>query len=118
MNVISLVGRVVADPQLKYTTTGKACASFRLAVDRQFKKEGEQAADFIDIVAWGQPAEFAAAYLTKGRLASVVGRLQIRQWEQDGQKRTKAEVVAESLRGLDKPRSAPDDVNEDPFAEE
>lgn len=106
MNVIVLVGRLVADPELKYTPSGVAVCSFRIAVDRRFKSQsGEKEADFIDIVAWKQSAEFAANYLTKGRLVSVQGRLQIRSWVQpDGQKRWKAEVVADSLNGLDKPR--------------
>jgi single-strand DNA-binding protein len=105
MNVVVLIGRMVADPELRYTPSGLAVTSFRIAVDRRFKKEGEQTADFIDVVAWKQSAEFAANYLTKGRLVGVEGRLQQRSWvQQDGQKRSKIEVVANSLQGLDKPR--------------
>jgi single-strand DNA-binding protein len=141
MNVVVLIGRMVADPELKYTPSGLAVCSFRIAVDRRFKKEGEQTADFIDVTAWKQSAEFAANYLTKGRLVAVEGRLQQRSWvQQDGQKRYKVEVVANSLQGLDKPRdaqqsepsamepgvpapSAPEegmetDMDYDPFAEE
>jgi len=105
MNVVVLIGRMVADPELKYTPNGVAVCSFRIAVDRRFKREGEQTADFIDVVAWKQSAEFAANYLTKGRLVGVEGRLQQRSWvQQDGQKRSKIEVVANSIQGLDKPR--------------
>jgi single-strand DNA-binding protein len=106
MNVVVLIGRLVADPELKYTPSGVAVCSFRIAVDRRFKSQsGEKEADFIDIVAWKQSAEFAANYLSKGRLVAVNGRLQVRSWvQQDGQKRWKTEVVAENLQGLDKPR--------------
>jgi single-strand DNA-binding protein len=77
-----------------------------MAVDRQFKSQGgERETDFINIVAWRKSAEFAANYLGKGRLVSVEGRLQIRQWTtQDGQRRTAAEVVADNIQGLDRPR--------------
>ena len=142
MNVVVLIGRMVADPELKYTPSGIAVCSFRIAVDRRFKSQsGEKEADFIDVVAWKQSAEFAANYLTKGRLVGVHGRLQQRSWvQQDGQKRYKIEVVAESVQGLDKPKdsqpreamaaveseSAPTgpeerpetDMDYDPFAEE
>jgi len=108
MNVVALIGRVVADPELKYTPSGIAVTTLRLAVDRRFKSEsGEKQADFFDVVAWRQSAEFAANYLTKGRLIAVQGRLQQRSWvQQDGQKRSKIEVVAENVQGLDKPQGA------------
>lgn len=106
INVVVLVGRVATDPELKYTPSGIAVTSFVIAVNRRFSSQGqEREADFIDIVAWRQSAEFAANYLTKGRLIAVEGRLQIRSWvAQDGTKRRKAEVVAQNLRGLDKPK--------------
>lgn len=106
LNSVILIGRMVADPELKYTPSGVAVTSFRIAVDRRFKSEtGEKQADFIDIVAWKQSAEFAANYLTKGRLVAVQGRIQTRSWvQQDGQKRFKTEVVAESVQGLDRPK--------------
>lgn len=105
MNVCVLIGRMVADPELKYTPSGVAVCSFRIAVDRRFRSEsGEKEADFLDIVAWRQSAEFAANYLTKGRMVAVEGRLQQRSWvQQDGQKRSKVEVVANSLQALDRP---------------
>ena len=106
LNTVVLIGRLVADPELKYTPSGVPVCSFRIAVDRRFKSEsGEKQADFIDIVAWKQSAEFAANYLTKGRLISVQGRLQTRSWvQQDGQKRFKMEVVADNVQGLDRPK--------------
>lgn len=106
MNVVVLIGRLVADPELRYTPSGVAVCQFRIAVNRRFKSaSGEREADFIDIVAWRQQAEFAANYLSKGRLIAVQGSLQVRSWVQpDGQKRWKTEVMAENLEGLDKPK--------------
>jgi len=106
LNVVVLIGRLANDPELKYTPSGIAVSSFRLAVDRQFpNSQGERETDFIDIVVWRQAAEFAANYLGKGRLVAVDGRLQIRSWvAQDGTKRRSAEVVADTLKGLDRPR--------------
>lgn len=108
MNVVVLIGRMVADPELKYTPSGVAVSTFTIAVDRRFKSEsGEKQTDFFDVVAWRQSAEFAANYLSKGRLVGVQGRLQQRSWvQQDGQKRSKVEVVADSIQGLDKPKEA------------
>src|SRR5438067_11444641 len=108
-NKVILIGRLATDPELKYTPSGVAVTSFRIAADRQFtsKSTVENETDFIDIVAWRQSAEFAANYLNKGRLIAVDGRLQIRTWEaQDGTKRRSAEVVANELRSLDRPRDA------------
>jgi single-strand DNA-binding protein len=106
INRIILVGRLTADPELKYTASGLAVASFRIAVDRPFKnQQGEKETDFINIVAWRQRAEFAANYLTKGQLAAVDGRLQIRSYvTQDGQKRFVTEVVADSVQSLERRR--------------
>jgi len=107
LNKVILIGRLATDPELKYTPSGVAVTSFRIAVDRPFGRnsEGEKETDFIDIVAWRQSAEFAANYLNKGRLVAVDGRLQIRNWvAQDGTKRRTAEVVANDLRSLDRPR--------------
>jgi len=106
LNRVVLIGRLVADPELRYTPGGVPVASMRIAVDRPKSKEAtERQTDFINLVAWRQRAEFAANYLTKGRLISVEGRLQIRQWQtNDGQKRTSAEVVCDNVQGLDRPR--------------
>ncbi|MEN6415875.1 MAG: single-stranded DNA-binding protein [Armatimonadota bacterium] len=106
MNVVVLIGRLVADPELKYTPSGVAVCQMRIAVDRRFKSEtGEKVADFFNVVAWRQRAEFAANYLGKGRLVAVEGSLQSRTWvQQDGQKRYSVEVVADNLQGLDRPK--------------
>ena len=102
LNRVILIGRLTRDPELRYTPNGIAVASFTLAVDRNFKSaQGERETDFINIVVWRQLAENCANFLSKGKLAAVDGRLQIRSYEgQDGQKRTVAEVVAEDVRFL------------------
>ena len=109
LNRVILIGRLTADPELRYTPSGKPLAKFRLAVGRSFKSaSGERETDFINIVAWQQQAEFAASYLNKGRLVSVEGRLQIRQWTtQDGQRRQAAEVVCDQLQPLERRREEP-----------
>jgi len=105
LNRIVLIGRLANDPELKYTPSGIAVANFVLAVNRVPNSQGEREADFIPIVVWRQSAEFAANYLTKGRMVAVDGRLQIRSWvAQDGTRRKNAEVVAENLKSLDKPK--------------
>jgi single-strand DNA-binding protein len=103
MNAVILIGRLVRDPENKYTTAGKAVTTFTLAVDRQFtNQQGEREADYIPIITWGKLAETCANHLTKGRLVAVEGRLQIRTYDaQDGQKRKAAEVVANSVQFLD-----------------
>ena len=100
LNRIVIMGRLVADPELKTTPAGVAVATVRLAVDRDFKNKqtGERETDFINVVAWRQTAEFISRYFTKGRMAVVEGRLQIRPYtDRDGNKRTAAEVVAENF---------------------
>lgn len=102
LNRVILIGRLTKDPELRYTPNGKAVASFTLAVDRPFKnQQGEKEADFINIVVWGAQGETSANYLSKGKVAAVDGRLQIRSYDgQDGQKRWITEVVADSVRFL------------------
>lgn len=108
LNRIILIGRLTADPQLRYTQSGTAVANFRIAVDRaRPNQQGEREADFIDIVAWQRLAETCANNLNKGRLVAVEGRLQIRDYEYEGQKRRTAEVVAENVRFLDWPKDDP-----------
>lgn len=95
LNVITIQGRLCADPDLRSTQAGKKVASFTLAVDRDFQKDE---ADFIACVAWEKKAEFVDQYFTKGQMALVTGRLQIRQWtDKEGGKRTAAEVVANEI---------------------
>lgn len=99
LNHIVLMGRLTRDPELRHTQNGTAVASFTLAVDRDFKgQDGEKETDFIDIVAWRNTAEFVSRYFTKGRMAVVSGRLQIRAWtDKDGNKRRSAEVVTDNV---------------------
>ena len=100
LNHITLMGRLTRDPELRRTGSGIAVASFTLAVDRDFGKNenGERETDFIDCVAWRQTGEFVSKYFTKGRMAVVSGRLQIRSWnDKDGNKRRTAEVVADNV---------------------
>lgn len=93
------MGRLTKDPELRRTPSGTAVATFSIAVDRDFKgKDGERETDFIDIVAWRQTAEFVSKHLTKGRMAVVEGRLQIRDYtNKDGQKRRVVEIVADNI---------------------
>ncbi len=99
LNKIILMGRLTRDPELRHTGSGTAVSSFSLAVDRDFKSQsGEKETDFIDIVAWRNTAEFVSKYFTKGRMAVVEGRLQIRDWtDKDGGNRRTAEVIAENV---------------------
>lgn len=100
LNRILLMGRLTRDPELRHTQTGTPVASFSLAVDRDFKNKetGEKTTDFIDIVAWRNTADFVSKYFTKGRLAVVEGRLQLRDWtDKDGNKRRSAEVIADNV---------------------
>ena len=100
LNRIIIMGRLARDPELRRTQTGTPVASFRLAVDRDFKDKntGERSTDWIDVVAWRATAEFVSRYFTKGRMAVVEGRLQMRDWtDKEGNKRTAAEVVADNV---------------------
>ena len=100
LNKIFLQGRLVADPELRHTQQGTAVASFRMAVDRDFKSKdpGASNTDFINIVAWRNTAEFVSRYFTKGRMAVVEGRLQMRDYtDKSGNKRTVAEVVSNNV---------------------
>ena len=99
LNKIFLMGRLTRDPELRRTQSGTAVTSFSLAVDRDFKSQnGEKETDFIDIVAGRSTADFVSKYFTKGRMAVVEGRLQIRDWtDRDGGKRRSAEVIADNV---------------------
>ena len=99
LNKIFIMGRLTRDPELRRTQSGTPVTSFSLAVDRDFKSQsGEKETDFIDVVAWRSTAEFVAKYFTKGRMAVVEGRLQIRDWQdRDGNKRRSAEVIADNV---------------------
>jgi len=109
MNKVILVGRLAADPEVRYTQSGKAVASFNLAVNR-FSAKDHPEADFIPIVAWEKLAETVGNNLTKGQRVLVDGRLQIRSYEAtDGQKRRVAEVVAQSIEFLEKKKQPSQD---------
>ena len=99
LNKIFIMGRLTRDPELRHTQSGTAVASFSLAVDRDFKEQdGSRVTDFIDCVAWRSSAEFVDKYFSKGRMAVVEGRLQIRDWtDKDGNKRRSAEVIVNSI---------------------
>ena len=108
LNHIVLMGRLTRDPELRRTGSGIAVASFTLAVDRDFAAQGaEKETDFVDIVAWRSTAEFVSKYFSKGRMAVVSGRLQIRNWQdKEGNKRRSAEVVADNVYFGDSKRSS------------
>ena len=103
MNKVILIGRLTADPNLRYTQNGTPVTTFTLAVDKPFAdKDGKRGADFIDIVAWRKLAEIVANNLEKGRLVAVEGRLQIRSYDdQNGVRRKAAEIVADQVKFLD-----------------
>lgn len=99
LNNIVIMGRLTRDPELRRTSSGVAVASFTLACERDFAAQGEtRETDFIDIVAWRYTAEFVSKYFTKGRMAVVSGRLQIRNWQdKEGNKRRSAEILADHI---------------------
>ena len=99
MNKVILMGRLTKDVEVRYTqTNNKMIASFSLAVNRRFAKEGEQQADFINIVAWNKTAEFVSKYFRRGQQVGVAGRIQARNYEDDkGTKRYITEVIAEEV---------------------
>jgi len=104
INQVMLMGNLTRDPELRNTPSGQSVVSFSLALNRAYKDQAgdwQEATDFVDIVAWGPLAERVAQYLTKGRRCFVQGRLQSRSWEQDGQKRSKLEVLANDVTFLD-----------------
>lgn len=113
LNRICIMGRLTAAPELRYTQSNTPVASFTLAVDRDYQQGGsEKQTDFIPCVAWRGTAEFVSKYFTRGSMAAVSGRLQLRDWtDKDGNKRRTAEVVADSIYfGESKKRDASPDV--------
>lgn len=99
LNHITLAGRLVRDPELRRTQNGTAVAGFTLACERDFKSEsGDREVDFIDCVAWRKTAELVSDYFTKGRMAIVSGRMQIRGWtDKDGNRRKSAEILVDNI---------------------
>ena len=116
LNKVFIQGRMCADPVIRHTQSGTAVVSFTLAVERDFKDKttGERTTDFIDVVAWRGTAEFVSRFFAKGRMAVVVGSLQIRAWEdKGGNKRRTAEVIAESVYFADSKRDPLDKLADD-----
>ena len=99
LNKVIVMGRLTRDPELRRTGTGTAVTSFTIACDRDFKNQsGEKETDFLDVTVWRNTAEFVSKYFTKGRVAIVEGRLQIREWtDKDGNKRRNAEIAADNV---------------------
>ena len=100
LNHITVMGRLTRDPELRRTQSGTPVASFSIACDRDYKDKatGERTTDFIDVVAWRTTGEFVSKYFTKGRMAVVSGRLQMRDWtDKEGNKRRSAEIIADSV---------------------
>lgn len=117
LNNVIVMGRLTADPELRHTQSGVAVATFRLAVDRDFKDKetGEKGVDFFPVVCWRGTAEFVSRFLTKGRQAAVSGRLQVREYTtKDGDKRYATEIVAENVYFGDSRRDHADDRPADP----
>ena len=104
MNTAFLLGRLVRDPEVRYTTTGKVCTQFTLAVDRPFtNQDGQREADFINIVIWGKTAELAGNSLQKGHRVLVRGRIQTRSYDaKDGSKRYVTEVIADNMEFIER----------------
>lgn len=117
LNKVVLMGRLTKDPELRRTGSGTAVTSFSLACDRDFKSQsGDKETDFIEVVAWKNAAEFVSKYFSKGRMAVVDGRLQIRNWtDKSGNKRTTAEVVAENVYFADSKRSESNENQKENF---
>ena len=117
LNKVVLMGRLTKDPELRRTGSGTAVTSFSLACDRDFKSlSGEKETDFIEVVAWKNTAEFVSKYFSKGRMAVVEGRLQIRDWtDKAGNKRTTAEVVADNVYFADSKRSESNENQKENF---
>jgi len=121
MNNVVLIGRLVRDPDMRYTPNGVAVTTFTLAVDRPFQNGGKKETDFIPIVTWRQLAENCANHLTKGRLVAVQGRIQTRQYENnEGRKVNVTEVVADVVRFLERAEKQQPSGggNGDPFADD
>lgn len=124
LNHITIMGRLTKDPELRYTQNQTPVASFTLACDRSTKKDAEKQTDFIECVAWQGTAEMVAKYFTKGRMAAVEGRLQIRPWkDKEGNNRKTAEVVVSSIYFADSKQSgqrsepSPEQARDDDYAE-
>ncbi len=120
INQVLLMGNLTRDPELRTTNSGQSVCSFSLAVNRSWQgSDGttQDAVDYFDVTAWGKLGELVSQYLQKGRRCLVQGRLSQRSWEQDGQKRSKVEVVANDVTFLDSPGSRSSNSNDGSGAE-
>ena len=120
MNKVILMGRLTRDPEVRYTQTNNTLvASFSLAVNRRFTREGDtQTADFINVVAWAKTGEFVSKYFKKGQQVAIIGRIQTRSWEdQNGQKRYTTEVIAEETYFADSKKNQDGENFDSTFAE-
>ena len=117
INRVILVGRLVADPDLRKTQSGTSVASFRLAVERRKTKDGKQETDFFNVVAWQKTADLISRYLKKGSLVGIDGRLQNRNYEtQSGEKRYVTEVITETVQFLESKKDGESNTQEaDPY---
>lgn len=103
LNKVVLIGRLTADPSLKYTQNGNAVSRLTIAVERTYKdKEGNKVTDFIPVIAWGKLAEIVAQYMKKGKMIAVTGSLEIRSYTENEIKKYIAEIIADDIRFLDK----------------
>ena len=117
LNKVFVMGRLTADPEIRHTQSGVAVTTFRLAVDRDFKDKetGEKKTDFFSVVAWRQTAEFVSRFFTKGRMAVVEGRLQVREYTgEDGNRRSVTEIQADNVYFGDAKRDHADDGAAEP----
>ncbi len=115
LNQVVLMGNLTRDPELRQTPSGQNVVSFSLALNRSYKDqngEWQESTDYVDIVAWGSLAERVSQYLFKGSRCLIQGRLQSRSWEQEGQKRSKVEVLANDVTFLDNKSNGPSDNTE------
>ncbi len=116
-NKAFLIGRLVRDPEMRVTPSGITVTRFTIAVDKSFKRDEQNSADFLRIVTWRRLAEISGQYLKKGKLVAIEGRLQIDSYEKEGQKRISAEVVADNVQMLDKAGSVSHEDAMAPLAE-
>lgn len=109
MNKVILMGRLVKEPEVRYSQGAEpiAVARYTLAVNRRFKRQGEPEADFINCVAFGKTGEFAEKYFKKGQLVAITGRLQVRSWDKDGERRYATEVIIEEQHFAESKNSQP-----------
>ena len=115
MNHIVIKGRLTRDPETRYTNINNLpVTTISIAVDRKFSKEGEQSADFINCVAWNNQANFLSKYFKKGQEILISGRLEVSNYEKDGQKRSKSSVVIETIEFCGNKKDMEEQENEQP----